>query len=396
MISNTKISFPVPKYLIFLGLILFLPAVSVAQEKIDPAEKLAADISDFNLDDFSLIEAAFILSGASQPDSLQRYLNWYNKLLTTLKNFHFDPFDQEASAAKVFNYLHGTWLKKYKEEATTLLNVVNEKRFNCVAGTILFNLVCKDLGWQTEAFETPTHTYTIFPTFRKQLMVENTSTIGFDIMKNLHQYSRYLLQFYPEKQAFNIGLDKIYSYENSKGRRINNTELLGLLAYNRAYFALQDKNYRKAYDFVLLAQNFNRDSRSNIRFEKNLYFEWGKKLFSETRYPEAFEIFADAVYRYPDEENFAQNCKAAFFNTLIQARQKKDWPTCLRVTKEIFELNLLNNSDRTRLRKMLLNWANHFYMTGEQRQSRELIEIWQQLDPGDAKLQEFKQAVRKR
>lgn len=384
------------KYLVLLFLILFLPAGSAAQEKMSLEKKLAADISDFNLDEFSLVEAAFILSGASQPDSLQRYLDWYENLLTTLKSFHFDPFDQETSAAKVFNYLHGTWLKKYKEKATTLLNVVNEKRFNCVAGTILFNLVCTDLGWQTEAFETPTHTYTIFPTFSRQLMVENTSSIGFDIMKNLHQYSRYLLQFYPKNQALHIGLDQIYAYENSKGRRINNTELLGLLAYNRAYFAQKEDNYRKAYDFVLLAQNFNQDSRSNIQFEKNLYFKWGKKLFSEQDYSHAFEVFADAAYRYPDEAYFGQNCKATFFNTQIQSWQKKNWPTCFRVTKEIFELNILSNSDRARLKKMLLNWANHFYRTGDRKQSRELIAIWQQLDPDDAKLQDFIQAVNKR
>jgi len=154
-----------------LFFILVFPTFLFAFDNLEIA--LRNDITDSQLDEFTHIEAAFVLSGVIDEDSLKVYVNWYENLVETLRNYNFDPFDQEASAAKVFNYLHGTWLKKYKERATTLLDVVNEKRYNCVAGTILFNLICEDLGWSTEAFETPTHTYTIFPTFTRQLMVEN-------------------------------------------------------------------------------------------------------------------------------------------------------------------------------------------------------------------------------
>ena len=42
-------------------------------------------------------------------------------------------------------------------------------------------------------------------------------------------------------------------HENSNGRVINNTELLGLLAYNQAYFAMKREDYEEAYRMVLVA-----------------------------------------------------------------------------------------------------------------------------------------------
>ena len=381
------------KLLIFL-LIFFVKVAEIFSRPPSNLEiELRKDIEDHQLDNFSQIEAAFILSGVTDPDSLRSYIDWYDTLVKTIKGYNFDPFDETASAAKVFNYLHGVWLKDYKEEATTLLHVKNERRYNCVAGTILFNLVCNDLGWPTEAFETPTHTYTIFSSFSGRVMVENTSSMGFDIMSNLKTYSRYLLQFYPEKQALNIGLDKIYAHENSNGRKISNTELLGLLAYNRAYFAKQKENYESAYNYVLLAQNFNSDSRSNVNFEIDLYYRWGIKLFKEQKYPEAFEVFADAYYRYPDITNFSKNCETSFFNSQIQTWQNKEWHSSLRIIEEMLYLEVLQKTDLNRLEKMLINWANYFYQNRKEQESLQLIAIWDRINPEGRRLEDFKRAI---
>jgi hypothetical protein len=357
--------------------------------------ELAEDIKDNRLDDFSHIEAAFILSGATNADTLHYYLDWYNELLQTIENFNLDRIDRVGSAGKVFSYLHSTLLKKYKEQATTLLNVVHEKRFNCVAGTILYNLLCEDLGWPTEAFETPTHTYTIFPNFTEQIMVENTSVMGFDIMRNLNEYSRYLLQFYPQQQRLKIGLDRIYAYENSKGRQINNTELLGLLAYNRAYFSEKEGNYAKAYDFVTLAQSFNRDSRSNINFEIGLYYKWGKKLFDQKSFYNAFQVFADAYYRYWENDDFAKNCKISFFNAQRQTWQKKNWRKSSQLTADMLDLDLLSDDDLTRLENMLLGWGQFFLDKNLSNETRDVLAYLNEINPKNPQTKKLGEAVEK-
>jgi len=350
-------------------------------------ERLRQDIEDERLDHFTLIEAAFILSGVDHQDSLSHCLRWYHDLLQTIKDYHFDPFDRSGSAAKVFSALHSTWLITYKEQATTLLDIIRSKQFNCVAATILYNLLCQDLGWSTEAFETPTHTYTIFSDFADRLMVENTTPMGFNIMKNLREYSRYLLQFYPDHRAAQIGLDRLYAYENSKGRLISNLELLGLLAYNRAYLAEKKKDYEQAYRFVLLAQKFNRDSRSNINFEINLYYRWGLDLFEGRRFYEAFTVLADGTYRYPQEPSLARNCQAAFINTLSQLQRDGDWSKSVDLLQEFQQLQLpLEEKVQGAVRELMQFWLQRFMQNQQRAELVTAIDLMAELGITDESL----------
>ena len=113
---------------------------------------LEKDIEDGYLDDFSKIEAAFILSGITHPDSLKSYLEWYDRLVEKIKTFDFDIDDPVGSAQTVFLYLHNTQLKTYALESTTLADIVRNKEYNCVAATILYNLICEDTTSKAASF----------------------------------------------------------------------------------------------------------------------------------------------------------------------------------------------------------------------------------------------------
>lgn len=334
--------------------------------------ELEEDIRDGYLDKHSKIEAAFILSGVTHPDSLKLYMQWYENLLGTIKNFALDYDDPAGAAHSVFMYLHAVWLKSYALESTTLADIVRKKEYNCVAATILYNIICEDLNWQCEAFETPTHVYTLFNTFRQKLIVENTSSMGFDIMKNLKEYSKYLARFYPERDVLRIGLDRLYFHENSKGRVIDNTELLGLLAYNRAYLAKKNTDYKAAYDFVLLAQLFNPDSRSNVKFENWLYYTWGNELFNSNDYMGAFSVFADGYYRYPDNEDFLKNTFASFYQTLHDNWLKKEWSGSAQLLDEMMALEVLQEKDRHNIRGILKEWL-HYYTSQKNDQALQQV-----------------------
>ena len=352
---------------ISLILILFLAHGVRADRKT-----LVEDIEDGYLDDYTKIEAAFILSGVTNSDSMKTYLNWYNELLTKIKSFSFDIDDRVGSARNVFMYLHSEWLKTYATGSTTLIDIVHKKEYNCVSATILYNIICEDLDWSCSAFETPSHVYTIFNDFTQNLMVENTSSMGFNILKNLKSYSKYLAQYYPQNEVLRIGLDKLYYYENSRGRLINNTELLGLLAYNRAYLAKKNNDYKASYEYVLLAQEFNRDSRSNVNFEIGLYYSWGSQLFSNNDYISAFSVFADGYYRYPDNEDFLKNTIASFFRSLQYCWQAKEWPESARLMAEINDLDILEERDYQALRQYLVNWEHYFKINKDQKSSEQV------------------------
>jgi tetratricopeptide (TPR) repeat protein len=245
-----------------------------------------------------------------------------------------------------------------------------------VAATVLYNLTCDELGLSTNAFETPTHVYTIFSNIAERVMVENTTSMGFNILKNLKSYSKYLQQYYPQQQALQIGLDKLYFYENSKGREINNTELLGLICYNLALFHSENKVYEKAYQYVELAQSFNQDSRSNATFEQHLYYKWGKQLYDQKKFYQAFEVIADAYYRYPENSDFKNNCLVMFIKALDNLYLIKDWEKSENIISEMDELNIRTRREVIHQKKILTDWANYFYLNQRKKQAERATELF--------------------
>jgi len=375
-------SFPLKK--IATGFFVSLLIITASSSARSLENRIAADIEDYELDEFSRIEAAFILSGVTDPDSLLYHVNWYNALVEKIRAIPFDPNDRPGSASKVFNYLHATWLRNYQLEATTLLDIVRTKTFNCVSSTILYNLICDDLGWGTEGFETPTHVFTIFNNFTQEVMVENTSPMGFNIMSNLQEYTKYLAHYYPQSDLLKIGLDRLYYHEHQNGRRIDNTELLGLLAYNQAYFARKKKHFERAYDLVMLAQLFNRDSRSNAKLEKSLYYTWGKMLFDKGKVRESFAVLADGTYRYPDDRGLKKNTHAAFYRSLQVFYEDRNWPETEILIEEMLDLDILEDQYRTAVLSLLTRWAAFLSKMNQKKDYERSAELYKELAQGSA------------
>jgi len=136
--------------------------------------------------------------------------------------------------------------------------------------------------------------------------------------------------------------------------------MLGLLAYNRAYFAKREQDYKAAYDFIVLAQQFNSDSRSNVNLEIGLYFSWGGQLFSKKEYVEAFAVFADGYYRYPENEKLLKNTFVSFYKSLENLWLKKNWPESARLIEEMIELDVFRERDNRNMKKILKNWLLYF------------------------------------
>lgn len=367
---NKKIS-------IFLFLLLWSAGLARGQKL---SEQLLADIEDGELDQFSRIEAAFLMGANDDSARWQQGLIWFHELLQDVRQKNLIGFDKVPAAERLFLYLHTTWLIHYQREATTLFDILERKTFNCVSATVLYNLLCEEVGLKTEAFETPTHVYSIFTNIAEQVTVENTNSMGFDIMKNLQRYSEYLRQYYPENEALKIGLDRLYAYENSHGRRIDNTELLGLIAYNLAIFATEKDNFEQAYDWLTLAQRFNVDSRSNRKFEISLYYRWGQRLFEQKDFLRAFRLMADAFYRYQDNNDFKQNCQIAFLNALQQLWVAKDWDQTEAIIREMADLMSDTKRELDLQMQVLQRWIDFLRLQNRTEEAQRAAALFQQMN----------------
>ena len=355
----------------------FIPVCAFGQDLI---KNLKFDLQNERLDSFTLIEAAFVVSGAETPMELEDGMAWFESLITDiqLKNIPVPGNDAET-ARRLFNYMHAVWLPDYEKYATSLLDIQQRRGYNCVSATVLYNLSCLELGLQTAAFETPSHVYTIFENFTDHVMVENTSPMGFNIMRNLKAYSQYLAQFYPKKMIYQIGLDRLYLYENSKGREISNFELLGLICYNRALMAAEKSDYEHAYTFVQLAQQFNRDSRSNVDFEHHIYPHLGQQLFQRQRYADAFFLFQEAALRYPREDAYVKNCVRAFKNGQDHAWEQKNWNLTVDMVREMDSLGLLSPEEEQVQQKILNRWIYYFKSRGKEKSAQKARALFEKI-----------------
>jgi hypothetical protein len=377
-------------FLIIVIIALTSPVLSVTNLR----ELLEQDIEDESLESFSLIDAAFIISGINTTQQLNDAKQWFQSIIDDIQSKRLiDPFEKKESAQKLFLYLHTSWLITYEKEATTLLDIQYRKAFNCVSATILYNLICDEVGFSTRAFETPTHVYTIFNDFGHDVMVENTSPMGFNIINNLHNYSQYMLQYYPEQQMYQIGLDRIYAYENSKGRQISNQELLGLICYNQAYYAFENRSYQKAYEFIVMAQKFNQDSRSSQSFENRIYYVWGEQQYKLKNYYQAFEIFADALYRYPDNKDFKQNCMVSFIKSLYDLFEKKDWETTKVILADIREFDVLSDRELKIQENIIGSWISYFIENNQKDNGFQALEILREINPQNSDLTVMKKTL---
>jgi hypothetical protein len=75
---------------------------------------------------------------------------------------------------------------------------------------------------------------------------------------------------------------------------------------------------------------------------------------------EAFTVFADGYYRYPDNEDFLNNTFVAFYKSLEMNWYKRDWPESARLIEEMNILEVYKEEDYNKLRQILLNWYHYF------------------------------------
>lgn len=76
--------------------------------------------------------------------------------------------------------LHGTLLRRYDAEATTLADVLRDGRFNCVSSALLYSLAADAVGLSTRAELFPTHARSLTRVGGRWVPVETTSANGVD------------------------------------------------------------------------------------------------------------------------------------------------------------------------------------------------------------------------
>ena len=128
-----------------------------------------------------------------------------------------------------------------------------------------------------------------------------------------------------------------------------------------------------------IAQFFNKDSRSNINFEINLYNHWGRQLYEKKEFYKAFNIFADAYYRHWEVKEFQQNLRVSFFAAMQQLWETRNWEPSYRIIEDMMALEAVQQKEGIRITNQLILWQVYFESHHRNKEKQMAITLMEEL-----------------
>lgn len=221
----------------FSGLFVADPVIRSAAESRGPLA--LADLEDLALT-ASGYAAADLPAGRARIDAvledLARHLS------------RTGAADDGTRAEEALAFLHGKILRIYDLDATTMGDILDSGRFNCVSSAVLYLLAMRSLGIEAMGVKTADHAFCLVRVGGREIDVETTNAYGFDP---------------GTKKEFNDRFGKTtgYSYvapgNYARRREVDERELVALIIANRIAEATDRHDPRTAlslaYGYSLLA-----------------------------------------------------------------------------------------------------------------------------------------------
>jgi tetratricopeptide (TPR) repeat protein len=285
----------------------------------DLEQELFKDAEDKTLDHFTLMEAAFIVSGVPDRQALEQQVELFEYMVEKLaKGLDSEAGDYER-AKTVFTILHKVLFKKYDLYAVDMPSVFARGDYNCVSATIVFNALLNRLGIRTAVVLVPSHAYSMVHTEQGAIEVETTSPKGFDPARTMDEYRKLLKQYNLAGGAYDVQGDKrtldtaLVKEVQGEKTIVDNVTLVAIIYSNLAAARIRDN-----------------DSRS------------------------ALALFMRASALASDNEYFRSNRDALLNNLVVDLIEKGQYPMAIGVAHRSRELPGLSEQFHTRILKWLV------------------------------------------
>lgn len=367
---------------------LLLIVLPVKAEPVDLSNatglerKLFADAQDGQLDDYSMIDAAFVASGLPDGEALALYRKKYKSLLSGARRLANREATDYARAKAVFKYLHKKTLRTYGLHSVDMVGLFSRGDYNCVSATVLFNALLEDINLESWGVLVPSHAYSIVLIDGREVEVETTSPNGFDPARTDEAYRQLLKQYGLDGALYDAagGKRKTSSlirevegkkqpvgnltmvaviYSNLAAARVRDGDLEGALANFVKASALSDENphFQRSRDALLnnlvvdlveagsylraaaaasaarripgLDQNI---LQKLVSLQAHATTKRAMELGDLGRHQEAVAVYDQALVELPGQEMLLHNRKARYVNwgiALTSTRQFREAATVL-------------------------------------------------------------------
>ncbi|MGD1890410.1 MAG: hypothetical protein ACFB15_07420 [Cyclobacteriaceae bacterium] len=151
----------------------------------------------------------------------------------------------------MFYYIHRKHLKRYKQYSL-LTDVMKNGSYDCVSGSALYALMLEEYGFSYQIWEMDYHVYLTVSVDDMTFVLETTDPVhGFiELPKEIAEHREYY-----EQQA-ELLHQEAGSNDPLIHRSITLTQLAGLLLYNRAINAWNNRQQKQAQQFAAQALDY--------------------------------------------------------------------------------------------------------------------------------------------
>jgi tetratricopeptide (TPR) repeat protein len=261
-------------------------------------ERLFADAADGRLDQFSPLQAALVAGGVEDDVGLRRYQQKAAALADQLRRSGALPDQPRERAEAILRFLHQRVLYNgYDLAYTDLRRVLDDGRFNCVSGTVLFNYLAGELGLECRGLEMPGHAMSRVVLAKGAVDVETTCPRWFQ------------LQGDPQRQAAVVSqtIGAPAAADRSKAREVSPIQLAAMIYYNRGVDLLAEKRFAEAARAnakALRLDPHNATARGNLLATIN---NWSIDLGNRRQFAEAVDLLRQGLAMDAQFAAFAQN-----------------------------------------------------------------------------------------
>lgn len=149
-----------------------------------------------------------------------------------------------------FYRIHRRFLKNY-QLFSTLPQLLNDGKYDCVSGTALYALIFKFLGIKYEIRETAYHVYLLAYTSNHQLIVIESTDPFYGCIVKLDRIKQYAAQMRMKQLAATNS--QYYQYQHFIDNAVSLRQLVGLQFFNMAIQFYNQTHIEKAKKYLALA-----------------------------------------------------------------------------------------------------------------------------------------------
>jgi len=268
----------------------------VAYPLNDAEAALFADAADRRLDSFDLLQAALVASGIRDVSTVRRLHGDLEKRLESITVQVANIADDKERGERLLVLLHERLLRQYDKDASTIIDVLEQGRFNCVSATIFYNVLAGRVGLVAKAVIVPSHVLTLLFTMSGPVEVETTSPNGFFLNRRDQSYVDFLIAQRLSTRNSHAEAETVEEMTR-KPAEIDNLTMIGLIFSNQAMDAIAQDDPILAQAFLQRARKLSGPTHSTVlrTFEVSLQAHMAFQAQEEGDFERAVEIIEGAL-----------------------------------------------------------------------------------------------------